>query len=186
MSLEVISICVVPLKVKRERHKLSNREVKTFAMLDTGSQVTFAKEKLSSDLGIQGKKTSVTVKTMNGEVTKSSESLEDLEVDQALNRKSERVWGKLTCPYTQEDLSVGSNEVATIDKLKSWDYLDEMKLEVNDNGNIEVTLLIGANRVKVLEPRKLIASNNGVHMHSEHSWDGALYDSCTLKINLRN
>ena len=85
MSLEVISICVVPLKVKRERHKLSNREVKTFAMLDTGSQVTFAKEKLSSDLGIQGKKTSVTVKTMNGEVTKSSESLEDLEVDQALN-----------------------------------------------------------------------------------------------------
>ena len=186
MSLEVISICVVPLKVKLERHKLSNREVKTFAMLDTGSQVTFAKEKLSSDLGIQGKKTSVTVKTMNGEVTKSSESLEDLEVDQALNRKSERVWGKLTCPYTQEDLSVGSNEVATIDKLKSWDYLDEMKLEVNDNGNIEVTLLIGANRVKVLEPRKLIASNNGVHMHSEHSWDGALYDSCTLKINLRN
>ena len=81
---------------------------------------------------------------------------------------------------------MGSNEVATIDKLKSWDYLDEMKLEVNDNGNIEVTLLIGANRVKVLEPRKLIASNNGVHMHSEHSWDGALYDSCTLKINLRN
>ena len=81
---------------------------------------------------------------------------------------------KLTCPYTQEDLSVDSNEVATIDKLKSWDYVDEMKLEVNANGNIEVTLLIGANRVKVLEPRKLIASNKGVHMHSEHSWDGAL------------
>ena len=85
MSLEVISICVVPLKVKLERYKLSNHEVKTFAILDTCSQVTFAKEKLSIDLGIQGKKTSVTVKTMNGEVTKSSESLEDLEVDQALN-----------------------------------------------------------------------------------------------------
>ena len=34
------------------RHKLSNRVVKTYAILDTCSQATFTKEKLSSDLGI--------------------------------------------------------------------------------------------------------------------------------------
>ena len=33
-----------------------------------------------SDIGTQGWKTSITVKTMNGEVTKSSEAMEDLEL----------------------------------------------------------------------------------------------------------
>ena len=40
----------------------------------------FAKENLLSDLGTKGWKTSITVKTMNGEVTKSSEAMEDLEL----------------------------------------------------------------------------------------------------------
>ena len=54
-----------------------------------------------SDLGIKGEgrggETSITVKTMNAEVTKSSEALEDLEVAQASNGKAERVWVKLPC-----------------------------------------------------------------------------------------
>ena len=33
---------------------------------------------------------------MNGEVTKSSAALEDLEVAQASNGKAERVWAKIT------------------------------------------------------------------------------------------
>ena len=67
MSSEVISMCVVPVMV---RHKLSNHIVKTYAMLHTCSQATFAKENLISDLGIQGRKTSITVKNMNEEITK--------------------------------------------------------------------------------------------------------------------
>ena len=147
MSSEVISMCVVPVMV---RHKLSNRVVKTYAMLDTCSQATFAKEYLLSDLGIQGRKTSITVKTMNGKVTKSSEALEDLEVAQASNGKAERVWVKLPCTYTQEDLPVDSNEVATTDNIKKWGYLDKIKAKVNANDNIEVTLLIGANCIKAV------------------------------------
>ena len=41
MRSEVISMCVVPVTV---RHKLSNRLVKTDAMLETCSQARFAKE----------------------------------------------------------------------------------------------------------------------------------------------
>ena len=96
-------------------------------MLDTCSQATFAKENLLSDLSIQWRKTSITVKTMNAKVTKSSEALEDLEVAQASNGKAERVWMKLLCTYTREDLPVDSNAVATIDKIKRWGYLDKMK-----------------------------------------------------------
>ena len=47
MSLEVISMFVVPVMV---RHKLSNCLVKTYAMLDTYIQATFAKENLLRDL----------------------------------------------------------------------------------------------------------------------------------------
>ena len=66
-------------------------------MLNTSSQATFATENLLSDLGIQGRKTSIMVKTMNGKVIKLSEALEDLEVAQASNGKAERVWVKLPC-----------------------------------------------------------------------------------------
>ena len=91
MSLEVISMFVMSAIV---RHKLSNCIVKTYAILNSCGQETFAKENLLSDLGAQGRKTSITVKAMNGEVTKSSEALEDLEVAQRPNGKAERVWVK--------------------------------------------------------------------------------------------
>ena len=87
---------------------------------------------------------------MNGKVTKSSEALEDLEVAQVSNGKAERVWVKLPCTYTQEDLPVDSNEVATTDNIKKWGYLDKIKAKVNANDNIEVTLLIGANCIKAV------------------------------------
>ena len=67
---------------------------------------------------------------------------------------------KLPCTYTQEDLSVDSNEVATIDKIERWDYLDKITAEVNANDNTVVTLVIGVNCAKVLEGRELIASKN--------------------------
>ena len=87
-----------------------------------------AKENLLSDLGIQERKTSIKVKTMNGEVLKSSKALEDLEVAQASNGKAERVWVKLPYTYTEEDLPVVINKVATIDKIKRWGYLDYIKV----------------------------------------------------------
>ena len=93
MSSEVICMCVVPVMV---RHKLSNHVVKTYAMLNTCSQATLGKENLLSDLGTQGRKKSMTVKTMNGEATKSSDTLENLEVAQASNGKAERCMGEIT------------------------------------------------------------------------------------------
>ena len=111
MGLEIISMCVVPLMVKEK--------LKTYAMLDTCSQATFGKENLSSDLGIQGKKTSIRFKTMSEKVTKSSEALEDLEVALVSNRKAERVWVKSPSTYIQEDFPVDSKEVAAIDMIKS-------------------------------------------------------------------
>jgi len=111
---EIISMCVVPVIV---RHKFSNRMIKTYAMLDTCSQATFAKINLLSNLGIQGRKTSITVKTMNGEITKASEVIEDLEVTEASNKNEEKIWLKLPRTFTQEDLPVDSSEVAIAENI---------------------------------------------------------------------
>ena len=50
---QVISMCVVPVRVK---HSDSDKEVKTFALLDTCSQGTFVTEDLISKLGVSGVK----------------------------------------------------------------------------------------------------------------------------------
>ena len=162
---DIISMCVVPVFV---RHKLSNRIVKTYAMLDNCSQATFMQKKHLGDLGLHGRKTLITVKTMNGEVTKSSEVLDDIEVAQASNGKEEKVWVKLPSTYTRKELPVDSREVATSEKLKRWKYLDRLKPVMNVDDNKEVSLLIGANCVRALEPREIISSQHGGPMHLRH------------------
>ena len=54
----VINMCVVPV----------NLTVKTHELLDSCSQGTFMLVKLLRDLGMNGQKTSATIKTINGEV----------------------------------------------------------------------------------------------------------------------
>ena len=79
---------LVPILVQ---HKLSNCIVKTYAMLDNCSQATFMRNKPLGALGLHECKTSITVKTMNGEVTNSSEVLDGIEVAQASNQSEEKV-----------------------------------------------------------------------------------------------
>ena len=135
-------MCVVPVLV---RHKLSNCIVKTYAMLDNCSQATFMRNKLLGALGLHGWRTSITVKTMNGEVTKSSEVLDGIAVAQVSNQSEEKIWVQLPSTYTQEDLPVDNREIATAEKLKKWKYLDKLKpvmsfMRLDDNQ--EVSLLI--------------------------------------------
>ena len=59
---QVIGMCVVPVRVK---HSDSDKEVKTFALLDTWSQGTFVTEDLISKLRVSGVKTSINIKTLN-------------------------------------------------------------------------------------------------------------------------
>ena len=66
---DVVSICIVPVRVKR---KDSVNEVQTYIRLDSSSKGTFILDKLAKAGGISGRKTSITIKTINGEDTPSS------------------------------------------------------------------------------------------------------------------
>ena len=153
----LISMCVVPVLV---RHKLSNYIVKTYAMLDGCSQATFMQNKLLGALSLHGRKTSITVKTMNGEVTKSSEVLDGIEVAEASNESQETVLYNYLAHTYKKDLPVDNREIATAKKIKKLKYLDTLKPVMSVDDDQEVGLLIGPNFVRGLEPKEVISSQN--------------------------
>ena len=74
---EVISMCVIPVKVK---YKDSNSVYSTFVMLDNCSQGFFVNSSLVKNLRIKGHKTSVSVKTLTGERIHTSFAIDGLKV----------------------------------------------------------------------------------------------------------
>ena len=74
---DVISMCVVPVKVKYEN---SNIVHSTFAMLQSCSQGCFIKAILVNSLRMRGQTTSINVKTLTGEEIYSTVAIEGLNV----------------------------------------------------------------------------------------------------------
>ena len=148
---DVVSMCIAPVRVKR---KNSINEVHTYALLDSCSQGTFALDKLAKAVGNSGRKTSVTIKAINGEHTSSSMAIEDLQVANINN--VEGGWIDLPKTYTKPDLPVDNADIIQSSQSKQWKYLDHMTHQLN----LEDNLLIGANCVKVLEPMEILQSRN--------------------------
>ena len=154
-GMEVISMCVVPVKL---RHGDSGKTLKTYALLDSCSQGTFILERLPKRFGIKGRRTSITIKALNGEVTNKSSVISGMKV--ASSRDGSEDWLELPDTYTKKYLPVGKEDVATPSKLKNWGHLERILDEINEDDNIFVGLLIGANCTKVLEPIDVIPSKN--------------------------
>ena len=153
--MEVISMCVVPVKL---RHGDSGKTLKTYALLDSCSQGTFILERLPKRFGIKGRRTSITIKTLNGEVTNKSSVISGMKV--ASSRDSSKDWLELPDTYTKKYLPVGKEDVATPSKLKNWGHLERILDKINEDDNISVGLLMGANCTKALEPIDVIPSKN--------------------------
>ena len=105
---QVTSMCLVPVKV---RSKISNTEVRTWAMLDNCSQRSFVKKTFLEDLKVEGKSTTVTIKTLNGNCKHSSLAVDDLEV--AIIERKHVDCVTLPRMLSQDDLPVASDEFAT-------------------------------------------------------------------------
>ena len=154
-GMEVIIMCVVPVKL---RHGDSGKTLKTYALLDSCSQGTFILERLPKRFGIKGRRTSITIKTLNGEVTNKSSVISGMKV--ASSRGSSEDWLELPDTYTKKYLPVGKEDVATPSKLKNWGHLERILDEINEDDNIFVGLLIGANYAKALDPIDVILSKS--------------------------
>ena len=148
-------MCIVPVMVKR---KDSINEVETYALLDSCSQRTFTLDKLAKAVGTSGRKSSITIKTINGEHTSSSMTIEDLQVVN-INQVKGR-WTDFPKTYTKPDFPVDNADITQLSQLKQWKYLDHITNQLNLEDNLPVGLLIGANCVKALEPLEILQSRN--------------------------
>ena len=154
---EVLSMCVVPVKV---RHKNSDKDIKAFAMVDTCSQGTFITTSLMEQLNISGMQTFINIKTLIGHQKKSSYIVEGLYISKTTVSDGNPKWIKLPSAFSKKEIPVDSCEIATTRKLKKWDYLEKISKELGDNEDISVDLLIGANCLEALEPVEFIPRQN--------------------------
>ena len=153
---DVISMCIVPVQITSTN---TSKKVHTYALLDSCSQGTFILDQLANDLGISGRKTSLTIKTLNGEFSSNSTALEGLKVASINEGNSE--WLPLPRTFTRSDLPVGNDDITKPSQLRKWKYLEKITDQLTYSDDISVGLLIGANCTKALEPIEILHSRNG-------------------------
>ena len=96
-------------------------------MLDACSQGTFSTSKLMKELGIEGTRTSINIKTLNGQERQSTYILDGIKVFR-LTQDADKCqnWIKLPSTYTIEEIPVDRSEITTPAKLKQWQYLEKI------------------------------------------------------------
>ena len=103
--------------------KESGKTLKFYALLDSCSQGTFILERLPKKFGIKGSRTSITIETLNGEVTNKSLVISGMKL--ASSRDNSEDWLELPDTYTKKYLPVGKEDVATPSKLNNCGHLDQ-------------------------------------------------------------
>ena len=153
---DVISMCIVPVQIKS---KDTSKTVHTYALLDSCSLGTFILNQLASDLAISGRKTSITIKTLNGEFISNLTALEGLKV--ASISEANKEWLPLPRTFTRADAPVDNDDITKPSQLRKWKYLENVINQLTFSDHIFVGLLIGANCTKALELIEILRSKNG-------------------------
>ena len=158
LESEVISMFFVPIWVG---HKNSNKIFKIFAMLDNCSQGSFIRDELIEDLWITGRKLQLSLKTLTGEKSEDTITIDGLIVS-GIDLKKTRTneWIELPRVYSKQSLPVEREEIATTNNIKKWDYFKSISREITQKDEIKIGMLIGANCMKALETLEIISSKN--------------------------
>ena len=107
-------MCVVPVKVSYAGTK---KQISTYAVLENCSQGCFIKSSIRKHLGVDGRKTEITIKTLNGEQEVKSTVMSGLKVRGDNNEDNKR-WLDLPANYTKEDLPADVGRLLQERKLK--------------------------------------------------------------------
>ena len=73
---------------------------------------------MANDLGISGRKTSLTIKTLNGEFTSNSTALEGLKRASISEDNNESL--PLPRTFTRPNLPVNNGDITTLSELRKW------------------------------------------------------------------
>ena len=155
-SAKIISMCVVPVEIG---HVGTKKEVSTLAMLDNCSQVTFIKESIKKKIGISGRKTEITIETLNGKQNMESTMVTGLKVSKNVHGEGVR-WLNLPATYIRKALPADVEEIATLEMARKWEHLKIIAGKLPKETNMEIGLLIEANCSKALEPEEVLPSKD--------------------------
>ena len=142
------ALSILPVQVKSVK---GNKIIQTYAFLDPGSSTTFCTERLAQKLSLDGKPTTVLLRTLSYEKTIRSIMMSGLEVSELKSSK----FMPIAEVYTQRSMPVTRDNIPTQEDLAEWPYLSEIQLPQIDS---EVDLLIGMNAANVMEPWQVINS----------------------------
>lgn len=121
--------------------------------MDNGSQATFCTEKLIRQLGIEGKKTQILLRTMGQEKLEPSYHLSGLEVCGL----KEKMYIDLPQIYTHRDIPVSKENIPVQDDLKRWPHPHGTQLQ---QINADIGLLVGCDVYKTMKPWEVIHSED--------------------------
>ena len=150
-SGSVVGLSIVPVKVKV---KGTSKKVLTYAFLDSGSNTSFCTEDLLRKLATEGKKTSLSLTTMQT----SNQSIECSSVNLEVSDLSEQNLVELPMVYSTPSLPVSPDTVGTQEDVNRWPHLKGIKLQSIES---EVGLLIGSDAPRVLQPKEFRESKDG-------------------------
>ena len=128
--------------------------METYAFLDNSSNASFCSVELAKQLQLSGQQRTLTLTTMEKEISKAESHVVSLEVFDL----EEENMVELPFVFTRPKLPVSTESIASQDDINRWPHLagiDIPRIQAN------VGLLIGCDASDVLEPKEIRASRNG-------------------------
>ena len=142
-AYQVVALPIVSVIIKAPG---SQKEVKTYALLDSGSTSTFCTPKILEELGIKGSKQRISLST----ISESTESMDTTVVDIEVLDKYERNMQSLTSVIVCNQIPVSELHVPQCSQLANYPHLAGLDIPEPELG--EVTLLIGQDHSECLVP----------------------------------
>ena len=135
-------------------HYKANSEVKvkTYALLDDGSDSTFVKNSTLKALGVDGPEISLRLNTMHGRTEIPAKRIEGLVVQ----RFDEGTTVVLPRAYSRDSIPSRRDQIPTSETAKKWPHLRGIEDKIPPlQNNIDVGILIGCNFQEPLNRKKL-------------------------------
>ena len=127
-----VCLGIIPVKVRGK----SNEIIKTYALLDNGSEVTLCHEQLANKLELDGERLNFTLTGMTG-----STQMESRVVDLTVMSMDESVVVELPSVKTVTQMPISPSCIPKKEDLACWPHL--RGIDIPEVGNREVLLLIG-------------------------------------------
>ena len=143
---------VVPVKVKAKGKEAVDE---TYAFLDPGSNTSFCTDQLIERLGATGTKTTLSLTTMSDKDAKSQSLVVCLEISDLCGNHTI----ELPNVFSRPSLPVTTDDIPRQTDADRWAYLNGIHIPHID---AEIELLVDNDAAKVLEPKEIRESKDGV------------------------